>query len=196
MFRRLRHPLAATAIEDVGGTSSVQCKCCAARQRVRAEALFDVLPEWNSPLTAGVQLVNLSHTEDGGILRVALGADWSRMLSTLSLTGSGLVMTRNEGAIVGHRMVIPPLHLAGDGKKAAGDGGQLLLDFRHFGTAYAIHIRRKVGHVFGVEFEDTAGHTIHRFTLTPESDMDEFFAWVRLHQACAAHSSAVWNLDR
>jgi hypothetical protein len=40
--------------------------------------------------------------------------------------------------------------------------------------------------VFGIEFADDEGNLVHRFTLTPESQVDEFFAWVRLHQACSA----------
>jgi hypothetical protein len=195
MNHRLRHPLAAVTAEDSGCSSGATCRCCEARNRARAIALFDALPEWNSPLTAGIQLANLSHSDDGLVLWADLGADWARMFSTLRLAGTGLVMTRNEAAILGNRTVLPPLHLASNGAKAAGDGGRLLVDFRHLATARAVHIRRSIGHVFGVEFTDAAGHTIHRFTLTPESDMDEFFAWVRLHQACSAHSSEVWTDD-
>jgi hypothetical protein len=55
-----------------------------------------------------------------------------------------------------------------------------------------VHVRRQTGHVFGVEFADETGHIVHRFTLTPESEMDDFFAWVRLHQACTAHQPARW----
>jgi putative heme degradation protein len=158
-------------------------------------ALFDVLPEWNSPLTPGVQLVNLSHSEDQMILRAELGADWARMFAQLHCAGDGLVMTRNEAAILGRRMAYPALNVtSGGGKAACGEGG-LWLDFHHLGAARAVHIRRETGHVFGVEFSDEVGHTVHRFTLTPESDMDEFIAWVRLHQACAAHTPDKWRDD-
>lgn len=147
-------------------------------------------------MTPGVQLVNFSHTEDGSVLRVTLGKNWSRMFETLPLSGSGLIMTRNESAIVGVQRVTPTFHFTPDGSKATGEGGDLLLNFRHFGTAHAIHIRRPTGHVFGVEFEDGRGRVMHRFTLSPQSDMDEFFAWVRLHQACAAEAAPQWNCTR
>lgn len=195
MIHRLRHPLATASAEDSGCSSGVPCKCCAVRDRAREIALFDVLPEWNTPLTAGIQLANLRCSEDGLVLWADLGTDWARKFSTLCLAGIGLLMTCNEAAILGNRTAIPPLHLASNGAKAAGHGGRLLLDFRHLGSARAVHIRRQAGHVFGVEFADAADNTIHRFTLTPESDMDEFFAWVRLHQACSAHPSIAWEED-
>ena len=56
-----------------------ECKFCAALQRARELELFDPLEELCSPLTPGVQLVNLSHSEDGQTLRVNLGDDWKRM---------------------------------------------------------------------------------------------------------------------
>lgn len=164
-------------------------------ERAREATCFDPRPEWCSPLTPGVQLVNLNCTEDGRTLWVDLGEDWARMLAQLSLPGRGLVMTRNEAAILGRRMKYPLLNVtSGGGKAASGDEG-LWVDFRHLGAARAVHLRRETGHVFGVEFANRAGQIVHRFSLTPESDMDEFFAWLRLHQACAAHQPATWLED-
>ena len=54
-----------------------------------------------------------------------------------------------------------------------------------------MHLRCESGHIFGVEFVDVTGHTIHRFTAAPASNLDVFLSWVRLHQSCSEHRS-VW----
>ena len=72
----------------------IHCRCCAATDAAREQGIFDSLPEWNSPLTPGVQLTNLSHSEDGANLRVDLAAYWGRMFEQLSAIGSALIMTR------------------------------------------------------------------------------------------------------
>lgn len=167
-----------------------ECKCCAAAGRARQESLFDFLPRWNSPLTPGIQLANISYNSDGTNLNVDLSSDWSRMFEQLPPIGSALVMTRNNGAILGRRMVYPTLMTTSSGAKAASCEGGLFIEFRNLEKARAIHLRWQTGHVFGVEFSDHAGKVIHRFTLTPSSEMDEFFAWVRLHQLCSAHRAA------
>ena len=162
-----------------------ECKFCAALQRARELELFDPWQELCSPLTPGVQLVNLSHSEDGQMLRVDLGDDWKRMFEQLPLIGEGLVMTRNEAAILGRRMTFPELAFTTHGIKGASERGGLWLDFRALGAARAVHLRCESGHIFGVEFADGAGHTIHRFTATPTSNLEMFLGWVRLHQACS-----------
>ncbi|MDB6153250.1 MAG: hypothetical protein JWL90_1703, partial [Chthoniobacteraceae bacterium] len=167
-------------------------QCCALIQRTRELALFDPLPEWCSPLTPGMQLVNISHSEDGRHLRVNLGTDWARMFEHLVVAKAGLLMTRNAVAILERRMKYPALSVtSGGGKGASGHGG-LWVNFGRLDAARAVHMREKTGHLFGVEFANAAGQIVHRFTLTKESDMDEFFAWARLHQACAAHPAASW----
>jgi putative heme degradation protein len=163
-----------------------ECKCCAAAWRAREQALFDPLPEWNSPLTPGIQLTNISHSDDGANLQVDLSRDWTRMFEQLPSIGSVLVMTRNAGAILGRRMIYPALMTTRGRAKAASCEGGLFIEFRNLERALAMHLRRETGHVFGVEFSDHSGKVIHRFTLTPASDMDEFFGWVRLHQVCRA----------
>ena len=189
-FRRSFSPLSSPTSRSCG--SGPECPCCAAIRHARESALFDPLPELYSPLTPGVQLVNVSHSEDGRNVRVDLSEDWARMFGQLPGMGSGLVMTRNAATILGRSMPYPALNItSGGGKGASGDGG-LWLDFRRLGAVRAVHARRETGHMFGVECADEAGHVVHRFTLTPESAMDEFFAWVRLHQACTAHRPASW----
>ncbi|MDB6172739.1 MAG: hypothetical protein JWL59_2050 [Chthoniobacteraceae bacterium] len=139
-----------------------------------------------------MQLVNISHSEDGRHLRVNLGTDWARMFEQLVLAKVGLLMTRNAVAILERHMKYPALSVtSGGGKGASGHGG-LWVNFGRLGAARAVHVRQKTGHLFGVEFANAAGQIVQRFTLTKESDMDEFFAWARLHQACAAHSAASW----
>jgi len=140
---------------------------------------WDCLPQWRSPLTPGVQLECVSYDREERTLLVELGHDWMRMLRQLSAAGEGLVMTRNEAAILGQRMVYPSPGVARNLAE-----GELWVDVRQFGAAHALHRRRETGHVFGVEFKDHAGNIVHRHTLTPESDLDEFCGWVRLHQAC------------
>jgi putative heme degradation protein len=169
------------------------CPSCAAIERARRQTLFDPLPDLRSPLTPGVQLVNLSHSEDGRSLRVDLGADWGRMLSQLPFIGEGLVMTRNSAAILGQRRPYPMLRVTSNGGKGANGECGLWLNFRHLGAARAVHRKRATGHHFGVQFADENGHLIHRFTLLSESNMDEFFAWVRLHQACTAQPPSGWQ---
>lgn len=176
------------------GTGS-KCKCCAAIRKAREQEQFDPLPNWNSPLTPGVQLASISYGNDGANLRVELAEDWSRMFEQLPVIGTALVMTRNSGAILGKRMTYPKLAVTSGGDKAAGGEAGLLLEFRHFSRAHAIHQRRESGHLFGVEFTDHAGNIVHRFTLTPDSDMDEFFGWVRLHQACTAHRASPYRQE-
>lgn len=146
-----------------------------------------MLPEWRSPLTPGVQLANLSHSPDLQTLRADLGNDWPRMLRQLSGVGPGLMMTRNEAVILGRRTAYPHLEFTVGESKGADAHGGLWVDFRMLGGAHAVHTRREPGHVFGVEFKDAAGCMVHRFTLTAESELDEFCGWVRLHQACEAH---------
>ena len=67
-----------------------------ALHRARELELFDPLPELCSPLTPGVQLVNLSSSDHGQILHVHLGRHWKRMFEQLPLIGEGLVMTRTR----------------------------------------------------------------------------------------------------
>lgn len=194
MSQRLRRLLTSLTSSSAKGCSSgPECKCCAAIRRAREAALFDPLPEYCSPLTPGVQLVNLSHSEDGRNLQVELGNDWPRMFAGLPLAGEGLVMTRNEAAILGRNMKYPALSVTSGGSKGASGEGGLWLNFRGFGSARALHQRRETGHLLGVELADEMGRMVHRFTLTAQSDMDEFFAWVRLHQACSANEPTVWT---
>ena len=58
---------------------NAECKFCAALHRARELELFDSMPELCSPLTPGVQLVNLSYSHQGQMLRVDLGGHWKRM---------------------------------------------------------------------------------------------------------------------
>lgn len=191
MFNRLNLPVSESRDAIASDCNfGEECKCCAAASRARQESLFDFLPKWNSPLTPGIQLANISHNSDGTNLNVDLSSDWARMFEQLPPIGSALVMTRNNGAILGRRMVYPTLMTTSGGAKAASCEGGLFIEFRNLAKARAIHLRRQTGHVFGVEFSDHAGKVIHRFTLTPASEMDEFFAWVRLHQLCSAHRAA------
>jgi hypothetical protein len=194
MSQRFRQPHIAPAPEsDLTCAGEPGCSCCAAIERARRATLFDSLPDFRSPLTPGVQLVNLSQSDDGRGLRVDLGAEWSRMLSQLPFIGDGLVMTRNSAAILGRRMPYPVLRVTSNGSKGANGESGLWLDFRHLGAARAVHRKRTNGHHFGVQFADADGHLVHRFTLLAESHMDEFFAWVRLHQACTAQPPAAWQ---
>jgi hypothetical protein len=172
-----------------------ECPSCAAFRRAKDGELFDPLPELHSPLTPGVQLVNLSYSEELHSLRVNLSVDWARMFGQLPLAGRGLVMSRNATAILGRRMEYPTLRVTSGGGKGASGAGGLWLNFRHFDRARAVHRRSETGHVFGIEFGDGNGHLVHRFILLPEGNLDEFLAWVRLHQACAAHSSAAWPAE-
>lgn len=161
-----------------------ECKYCATLRQARELELFDQLPELCSPLTPGVQLVNLSHSNNGQLLYAKLGRQWKRMFEQLPLVGDGLVMTRNEVAILGRRMTFPELAFTAHEIKGASEQGGLWFDFRLLGAARAVHLRGESGHLFGVEFADGAGLPIHRFNLTPSSDLSLFLSWVRLHQGC------------
>jgi hypothetical protein len=167
-----------------------KCKFCATLHRARELELFDPLPELCSPLTPGVQLVNLSSSDYGQILHVHLGRHWKRMFEQLPLIGEGLVMTRNEAAILGRRMIFPELAFTTRETKGASGQGGLWFDFRALGAARAVHLRCESGHIFGIEFADAGGATIHRFTATKASNLDNFLGWVRLHQACSGRGSA------
>jgi hypothetical protein len=173
------HRLEKTCGEDV------ECKFCATLRRARELELFDPLPELCSPLTPGVQRVNLSYSDDGQMLRASLGHHWERMFEHLTLVGEGLVMTRNQAAIVGRRMTFPELAFTTQAIKGASECGGLWFDFRALSAARAVHLRSESGHIFGIEFLDARGHTIHRFTATSSSNLDVFLGWVRLHQACS-----------
>ncbi len=146
-----------------------------------------MLPEWSSPLTPGIQLSNLSYSHDKLTLRAELGNDWPRMLGQLPGVGEGLMMTRNEAAILGRRMTYPKLEPTSSITKGANAEGGLWVNFRALGGAHALHTRREGGHIFGMELKDSQGRMVHRFTLTQESDLNEFCGWVRLHQECEAH---------
>jgi hypothetical protein len=167
-----------------------ECKFCAALRRARELEVFDPMPELCSPLTPGVQLVNLSHSYDGQMLSVNLGGSWKRMFEQLPLIGEGLVMTRNEAAILGRRMTFPELAFTIHGTKGASGQDGLWFNFQAFAAARAVHLRCESGHIFGAEFADPEGCTIHRFTTTPASNLEAFLGWVRLHQACSGHRSA------
>ena len=166
------------------------CRCCVAREKAIALTLFDTLPAWCGPLTPGVQAVNLSADPALGTLWVNLGNDWPRMLHQLPALGPGLLMSRNEAAILGCRQSYPTLYFTSPQTKAANAEAGLWLDCRNFGSARALHTRREYANVFGVEFTDTNGRITHRFSLTPDSDLEEFCGWVRLHQACPAQPAS------
>jgi putative heme degradation protein len=196
MIRRFCRPsteVSATTEKAYG--KGTECKFCAALRRARELELFDPLQELCSPLTPGVQLVNLSHSEDGQMLRVELGDDWKRMFEQLPLIGDGLVMTRNEAAILGRYMTFPELAFTTHGIKGVSECGGLRFDFRALCAARAVHQRCALGHIFGLEFADGAGHTIHRFTATPTSNLEVFLGWVRLHQACSGHRNHWSQVD-
>jgi putative heme degradation protein len=175
---------------DKACSQDAECKFCATLRRAREFELFDPLPELCSPLTPGVQLVNLSHSRDCRMINAKLGGLWKRMFEQLPLIGEGLVMTRNEAAILGRRMSFPELAFTAHGIKGASEQGGLWFDFRSLGAARAVHLRCESGHIFGVEFASMGGQTIHRFTALPSSDLDMLFGWVRLHQACSEDLSA------
>jgi hypothetical protein len=183
-----------SAEEACGGDA--RCKFCATLHRARELELFDPLPELCSPLTPGVQLVNLSSSDHGQILHVHLGRHWKRMFEQLPLIGAGLVMTRNEAAILGRRMIFPELAFTTRGTKGASGQGGLWFDFRALSAARAVHLRCESGHIFGIEFADLDGVTIHRFTATKASNLDNFLGWVRLHQACSGRGSATGEPGR
>src|ERR1700722_3561377 len=107
------------------------------------------------------------------------------MFEQLPFIGAGLVMTRNEAAMLGRRMTFPELAFTAHGIKGASEQGGLWFDFRSLDAARAVHLRSVSGHIFGVEFADGAGRTIHQFTPMPSSNLDMFFGWVRLHQRCS-----------
>lgn len=158
------------------------CKCCEAIRRARECAPFDLFPEWRSPLTPGIQLVNLSRSEDRRTLRVDLGRDWRRMLAQLSMVGTGLLVTRNAATGLRERRACRPTDAA---PGAAAGPHSLCFDVAEFSIARATHSRWETGNLFGVEFCDGEGKAVHGFKLIPESDFDVFFDWVRLHQACS-----------
>jgi hypothetical protein len=110
--------------------------------------------------------------------------------------GEGLVMTRNEAAILGRRMTFPELAFTTRGTKGASGQGGLWFDFRALGAARAVHLRSESGHVFGIEFADAAGATIHRLTATNASNLEIFLGWVRLHQGCSGRGSAARERGR
>lgn len=172
-----------------------ECPCCLALRTARERTLFDSLPEWRSPLTPGVQRVNLTGSEAERTLYVALGHNWARMLAQLPQVGRALVMTRNAAVILGRRMIYPEFELTSDGSKGANGQASLWVDFRRLAMARAVHRRCDAGHIFGVEFADEEGRIVHRFTLTPESHYDAFFEWVRLHQACTIEDDRWEDLE-
>jgi hypothetical protein len=118
------------------------------------------------------------------------------MFEQLPLIGAGLVMTRNEAAILGRRMIFPELAFTTRGTKGASGQGGLWFDFRALSAARAVHLRCESGHIFGIEFADLDGVTIHRFTATKASNLDNFLGWVRLHQACSGRGSATGEPGR
>jgi hypothetical protein len=186
MIRRSCGPsadISATTEKTCG--KDAECKFCATLRRARELELFDPLPELCSPLTPGVQLVNLSHSYDRRMVCADLAGLWRRMFEQLPFVGEGLVMTRNSAAILGRRMRFPELAFTTRGIKGASEQGGLWIDFRSLGAARAVHLRSESGHIFGVEFADAGGQTIHRLTALPSSDLDMLFSWVRLHQACS-----------
>jgi Haem utilisation ChuX/HutX len=173
-----------------------ECTFCAALRRAREDEPFDLSPEACSPLTPGVQLINLSYSDDRHTLRVELDQHWKRMFEQLPTLGEGLVMTRNEAAILGRCMTFPELAFTTHGIKAASDHGGLWFDFRPLIAARAEHLRRESGHIFGIAFFDARGQEIHRFTATPSTNLDAFCSWVRLHQACATNHHARLVVER
>jgi hypothetical protein len=173
---------------EEGCGKDAECKYCVALRLAQEQELFDPLPELCSPMSPGVQRINLSHSDDGQMLRVNLGGDWNRMFEQLPTLGAGLVMTRNEAVILGRRMAFPELAFTTHGTKGASWQGGLWFDFRALGAARAVHLRCESGHIFGIEFADKVGHMIHRFTATRESNLELFLGWVRLHQACSGNN--------
>lgn len=189
MIHRFCRPFTeVSSTSENAGAKNVECEFCAALRRARELEVFDPLPQLCSPLTPGVQLANLSY--DGQMLRAELGIQWKRMFEQLPLIGEALVMTRNQAAILGRTMTFPELAFTAHGYKGASERGGLWFDFRTLGDARAVHLRSPSGHIFGIDFADEAGRLVHRFTATPWSNLDAFFGWVRLHQACSEHGRA------
>jgi hypothetical protein len=120
-------------------------------------------------------------------LQAILRSDWPRLLSQLPAIGSGLMMSGNGAVTLCSRQPYPLLHFAACGKSTGADAeAGLWLDRRGLGAARAVHSRQRGANFFKIEFADTAGRIVHRFDPTPESNLDKFFAWLRLHQAFAA----------
>lgn len=193
-FGRSLIEVSPTTTETCG--KDLECKFCSALRRARELELFDPLPQLCSPLTPGVQLVNLSYTYDGRMLCVRLGDDWMRMFRHLPFIGDGFVITCNEAVNIGQCMTYPELAFANRGTRGASVHGGLWIDFRALGPARAVHLRRESGHILGVEFADASGHTIHSITATPLSGLDEFLAWVQLHQACTEPSREHFKAEK
>jgi hypothetical protein len=107
-----------------------ECKFCAILRRARELELFDPLTELCSPLTPGVQLVNLSHSDDVRMVCAKLGGFWKRMFEQLPSMGEGLVMTRNAAAILGRRMTFPELAFTTRSIRPAGAAGDRRLVVR------------------------------------------------------------------
>jgi hypothetical protein len=132
-----RPPRADSLNTKIACGEDAECKYCATLRQARELELFDQLPELCSPLTPGVQLVNLSHSNNGQLLYANLGRQWKRMFEQLPLVGDGLVMTRNEVAILGRRMTFPELAFTAHEIKGASEQGGLWFDFRLLGAARA-----------------------------------------------------------
>ena len=130
MSRRFYGPfgeVSPTAKETHG--KGAECAFSARLLVRRRSEPFDPSPEACSPLTPGIQCVNLSYSDERQTLRVELDNHWKRMFEQLPPLGEGLIMTRNEAAILGRRMTFPKLAFTTHGIKGASDHGGLWFDF-------------------------------------------------------------------
>jgi len=159
------------------------CTCCSARHSAISSDYFDLTHDRFRPVASSTP----AWIAGNCTLQTTLRSDWPRLLSQLSTVGPGLMMSGNPAATLCSRHPYPMLHFAARTRAANSEAG-LWLDHTALGAARVTHSRRGKTNFLNVEFADTAGRTVHRFDLTPDSNLEAFFHWMRLNQASAPHA--------
>ena len=182
------HPL--DHVQSATDCSPGGCRCCTARSAALEATLWDVAPEWRSPLSPGILPDNIALSMGERSFRVDLWREWPRMLAGLRRVGPVLTMTRNRSVALGRWGRYPELEWSADGLQAMDDEGHFDFDLRHWAQGYARHQRGPEGNLFAAEFSDHAGECFHRVSLVAESSLEAFSEWTRVHQALPGVLSA------
>lgn len=117
-----------------------------------------------------------------GVTEVLLWNQWPGMLSGLSRLGKLLVVSRNEGSILGHFTEYPKLPPVLDAERFFTPESGFFIDLRFWHQACVREYRHGCGWSYSIEIANPYGQLIHKICLTGESDFSQFLDWVQIHQ--------------
>ncbi|HEY8899626.1 MAG TPA: hypothetical protein VIM61_04385 [Chthoniobacterales bacterium] len=127
----------------------------------------------------------------GECCSIRLWNEFAQMLHGAPKLGEVLVVTGNEGAILGERREYPALTFSENFLRAQAVDGSLDIEFVPWGGgAVVCHHHGGSGASQTIEFRDCTNAVIHKVCLTGSSLPDRFVEWVEHHQAIGEFTNA------